>query len=553
MILGGLLLLLVSVKGGVEESIDRTAGERQKHDQIQDEILKAMKDSGVLNEWKDKLDDLLYQGNEVEDEGKVKNLLNPQEESMVTSFVEAYTQEKNIDVEPSTILDIVRRVQKTPSPNLAQIFVQLSPLIDVVSAIQKKTTKLQNIIDRQAPVFESPAKTKDILHTLTENLKSELVRLTLDSAPPKAKTKTKTAPPPPPKKKEKKTGLDISDYLSLGSTLLKGGNAGTILSLLSGETDMSSMMSLLPQLIENGNYKDLLSKMVLGYLESSPYGALIKNMMQGWLDSEQGKSIISSGYKYLEIFVKSESGARLTKILPKLLQTKDMDAVLKLVHEEAEFNWSQVFENIENSDYKEKSLQQCSEYIVYAYEFITSPPKGSMAARAPILMNGVLMSNGVPPFDSNKPVESISAILNKGIKLFSTLKLDVTPYVQVVVTAASQAFARQAKGNSFSDLDTTQRTHLLARLIDAELVEPLQAVWSVYSHSVRNLDCASHLLCQVNYHERESGVESRIGLVKLGSLAVSWTLAQVKNKAGANYWNLYKVFKKKCIIHPNIF
>jgi len=31
-----------------------------------------------------------------------------------------------------------------------------------------------------------------------------------------AKTKTKTAPPPPPKKKEKKTGLDISDYLSLG-------------------------------------------------------------------------------------------------------------------------------------------------------------------------------------------------------------------------------------------------------------------------------------------------------------------------------------------------
>ena len=30
------------------------------------------------------------------------------------------------------------------------------------------------------------------------------------------------------------------------------------------------------------------------------------------------------------MFVKSESGARLTKILPKLLQTKDMDAVLKV-------------------------------------------------------------------------------------------------------------------------------------------------------------------------------------------------------------------------------
>ena len=44
----------------------------------------------------------------------------------------------------------------------------------------------------------------------------------------------------------------------------------------------------------------------------------------------QGKSITSSGYKYLEMFVKSESGRRLTKILPKLLHTKDMEAFLKV-------------------------------------------------------------------------------------------------------------------------------------------------------------------------------------------------------------------------------
>ena len=42
-----------------------------------------------------------------------------------------------------------------------------------------------------------------------------------------------------------------------------------------------------------------------------------------------------------------------------------------------------------------------------------SPPKGSMAARVPILLNGVLMSNGVPPFDTKKPVDSVSAIINK--------------------------------------------------------------------------------------------------------------------------------------------
>ena len=34
--------------------------------------------------------------------------------------------------------------------------------------------------------------------------------------------------------------------------------------------------------------------MVLGYLESSPYGALVKNMMQGWLDSEQVENILNN-------------------------------------------------------------------------------------------------------------------------------------------------------------------------------------------------------------------------------------------------------------------
>jgi hypothetical protein len=72
---------------------------------------------------------------------------------------------------------ILERVQKTPSPNLPQLFVQLSPLVDVVSAIASKSPdKVEAIVERQAPVFDSPAKTKDIIHTLTENLKSELVR-----------------------------------------------------------------------------------------------------------------------------------------------------------------------------------------------------------------------------------------------------------------------------------------------------------------------------------------------------------------------------------------
>jgi hypothetical protein len=43
------------------------------------------------------------------------------------------------------IVRILERVQKTPSPNLAQLFVQLAPLVDVVSAIAAKTDKVRDI------------------------------------------------------------------------------------------------------------------------------------------------------------------------------------------------------------------------------------------------------------------------------------------------------------------------------------------------------------------------------------------------------------------------
>ena len=177
-------LLFCEVLGGVEQNVENA---RQKHDHLQEEILAAMKDSGVLKEWKEKLDDMLYQENEVDvnnpPKEQKKSVINKMEREMLTSFIEEYKTDQQLTVPTDLILEVVERVQKTPKPNLPQIFVQLGPVINVLAAISQKTSDVRKIVDRQAPIFDSPAKPKDILHTLAENLKSELVRLTLDSKP----------------------------------------------------------------------------------------------------------------------------------------------------------------------------------------------------------------------------------------------------------------------------------------------------------------------------------------------------------------------------------
>eukprot|EP00091_Calanus_sinicus_P018361 TRINITY_DN4168_c0_g1_i6.p1 TRINITY_DN4168_c0_g1~~TRINITY_DN4168_c0_g1_i6.p1 ORF type:complete len:228 (+),score=71.30 TRINITY_DN4168_c0_g1_i6:205-888(+) len=216
---GCFLLVVLACQGfGKESNVDVN----QNHDHIQEDILSAMKDSGVLKEWKDKLDKLDDMLNENEiDHGKVphkKSVFSQQETDMLVSFIDEYVSEQNVEVSTDLIINIVERVQKSPKPNLPQIFVQLGPVIDVISALSKKTPDLEKIIDRQGPVFDSPAKTKDVLHTLAENLKSELVRLTLET-PPKT---TKKSPPSPPKKekKERKKRLGLKTFLANSSSLV---------------------------------------------------------------------------------------------------------------------------------------------------------------------------------------------------------------------------------------------------------------------------------------------------------------------------------------------
>ena len=41
-----------------------------------------------------------------------------------------------------------------------------------------------------------------------------------------------------------------------------------------------------------------------------------------------------------------------------------------------------------------------------------------------------LTTNIISAFDSKAPAKSVAAVLNKALKLFSTLKFDVAPYVE---------------------------------------------------------------------------------------------------------------------------
>merc|ERR1719285_1261071 len=98
-----------------------------------------------------------------------------------------------------------------------------------------------------------------------------------------------------------------------------------------------------------------------------------------------------------------------------------------------------------------------------AYDFVINPPKDSMMSKVPVLINGLLVSQRLPTIDMKNPVDSLTKIANKAIKLFTTWKLDLTPHVKEIRETLTKIYEKQAKGNKFTI--TCQMADLSARII----------------------------------------------------------------------------------------
>jgi len=263
-------------------------------------------------------------------------------------------------------------------------------------------------------------------------------------------------------------------------------------------------------------------------------------------DSPAGSAFLDTAWKSIEDFIKSDNGKRFIKLVPGLMAAKDMDETLALLSKEAEINWGEFFTKIQNSDYKAAALEAGADYMVQAYDLAINPPKDSMLSKVPVVLNGLLVSQRLPTIDMKNPVDSLTKIANKAIKLFTTWKLDLTPHVKEVKETLSKIYEKQAKGNKFEKLSTKEKRTLLARILEEEFVNPIQIVWQVYQFvSNGKPQCQEFLLCIVNLREFRNlkplrpteSSPTRLAVTKAASLAVSWALSK-GNKD--EYWRLYR-------------
>merc|ERR1712241_525040 len=504
------------------ESVESLGGSSEEDERI----LSAMEDSGIINEMAAKLKSGAAASNEIPDK---KSPLSSDERSMLVSFIDEYKVDNKKQVSETLIINIVERVlnlKLAKKPNLPQIFVQLGPVIDVVSLLEKKSKNVQKIVDSQTSAMDSSVSVKETLQKLTRNLKSELAKLS-----------TPKVPPPPKKEKAAKKPKGVLEILM--QELFKNKNPMELLSLMNG--DVSSLANVLGDV----NYLEIIQQVLGVYMEGSPYGPMMKQYLSMFLESEQGKMVTEGAKTFMESVAVSESGQRLLRLAPQIMAVKDFASLTQILDKEVVYNWNLFFEQFVNSNDKDEIVMNMAEMIVKAYNYVQNPPPNSPMNQLPIIVNGVLLSYKLPMYDSSHPSKSISGLLNKAIKLFTSYKVDTTPYVNQAASAYTETMEKYLKEKKLVGLSEKKQRLVVYEIIQSEVLVPVKMVWEAYSQASRNQQCAAKFLCQVNEGAKKDS-RTRQSVIRGASLAASWTLSKVSvgswtnsKSSQDNYWKLH--------------
>merc|ERR1712241_1018645 len=248
---------------------------------------------------------------------------------------------------------------------------------------------------------------------------------------------------------------------------------------------------------------------------------------------EQGKMVTEGAKTFMESVAVSESGQRLLRLAPQIMAVKDFASLTQILDKEVVYNWNLFFEQFVNSNDKDEIVMNMAEMIVKAYNYVQNPPPNSPMNQLPIIVNGVLLSYKLPMYDSSHPSKSISGLLNKAIKLFTTYKVDTTPYVNQAASAYTETMEKYLKEKKLVGLSEKKQRLVVYEIIQSEVLVPVKKVWEVYSQASHNPQCAAKFLCQVNEEAKTEG-GARQSVTRAASLAAGWTLSRPLLEAGLN-------------------
>jgi len=493
--LGVLCLIVGSVLCGSGADLDSTA---EMVKQLQDsgvlegvkaELEKMLKDKDARAAFKDQLDQkendlrakIAEQLAAMDDEDEAENEVAGGDSEEAMEFATSYAEEKSLGLSK----EVLRHVSSIPAEagkGKTAHFAQLSSLLDQISqAVKSAKLSVESLLKTK---YKSLAELKEKIADDTKKyFKKEVEKEHRQQA-----NKQPASSKPTKAVSDNQVANAIRGFAQMAST----------------NPDMMVNMLLMGM----SNY-DLASAETIQMLRGYSKG-LAK--MEGFVTFVQYTS------EWLAAAAESEEGEEFVRIVPLFMQESTREQGLEKLQESAQRHWEKFFSQLHNTDMRHKFLVQAAGTLNSGYQYLVQDEQKMM------FFNMFLMTQGLPAIQARNIIDSVMALVDQSLKIFTTYKVDLKPARDSVKEFVQMIEKEYVPAAKFKKLNSDEQAELIARFLDENVMIVGQDIFIAHDwvHTKGNIQCAENIICSLNEHSVTKGpLQNKVtnGL----SLMLGWT------------------------------
>ncbi|XP_017889842.1 uncharacterized protein LOC108630832 isoform X2 [Ceratina calcarata] len=308
-------------------------------------------------------------------------------------------------------------------------------------------------------------------------------------------------------------GIDLENIVNMGSMLMgQNGNADLV-------------MGLLPMLLQN-----------LG-TESNEVDGPPKKAHDHSGHSWYMPPILENLHVMWEHFSNSELGQTLWN------KSGLSDFVGQVSDSTGRIQYEKMLDSFEDPALRRRWIRSLTNYIGEWISHVSDPQiQQRYLNTIQFVGNSFLKSQGFPKsamFDSMRPIESLSRLINAVGKRHLGMKIDSSQYIKPAVAYIKELInLASEKGFIMSRVNARTISNRLSDMLNNDIVNPVLKSYRAYKWAIKRPQCASQILCTINEKNEQDKDQPplRSGLLKVTSFPSAWA---VSNKLGINFWSLY--------------
>ncbi|XP_043789013.1 uncharacterized protein LOC122712977 isoform X1 [Apis laboriosa] len=210
---------------------------------------------------------------------------------------------------------------------------------------------------------------------------------------------------------------------------------------------------------------------------------------------------------------------------------------------EGRIQYEKLLDSFENPSLRRKWIRSLTNYIGEWISHVSDPQiQQRYLNTVQFVGNSFLKSQGFPKsamFDSTRPAESLSRLVNAIGKRHLGMKMDSSQYIKPAVAYIKELIALASeKGFIMSRINAKGISNRLSDMINNDIINPILKSYRAYKWAIKRPQCASQILCTINEKNELDQEQPRLRSVmsKMTSFPAAWA---VSNKLGTNFWTLY--------------